>query len=176
MPEFKFFVSRDTFSRTAYIFLTIIERFKYNFFLFLKNSWKTGTSFGRQSLEIGMPFGPLTCQFEKLARLWHVGTFIGTFIGTLARKNEMLASFWLEGTWARRPHWHAWHALQQIRVSCLMVSKAFCKSIKTPHTISSLFRDFLMVPVKLISVCSVECFEQKPNWFILISLYLQRKE
>ena len=141
MPEFKFFVSRDTFSRIAYIFLTITERFKYKFFFFLKNSWKTGTSFGRQSLEIGMPFGPLTCQFEKLAR-----------------KNEMLASFWHEGTWARRPHWHAWHALQQIRVSWLMVSKAFCKSIKTPHTISSLFKDFLMVSVKLISVCSVDLY------------------
>ena len=38
----------------------------------------------------------LAYQVEKLARLWQVGTFIGT----LARKNEKSASFWHNGTWA----------------------------------------------------------------------------
>ena len=57
-----------------------------------------------------------------------------------------------------------------------MVSKAFCKSIKTLNAISSLSRDFLMVSIKLISASSVDRFERKPNLFVLISLYLQRKE
>ena len=38
-------------------------------------------------------------EVEKLARLWHVGKFIGT----LAHKNEKLARLWHVGTCTRRP-------------------------------------------------------------------------
>ena len=53
------------------------------------------------------------------------------------------------------------------------MSKGFCKSTEAPHTISSLSGDILMVSIKLISACSVEWFEQKPNWFVFV--YLQKK-
>ena len=56
------------------------------------------------------------------------------------------------------------------------VKSLFVNLYKTLNTISSLSRDFLMVSIKLISACSVEGFERKPNLFVLIGLYLQGKE
>ena len=52
----------------------------------------------------------LVSEVEKFARLWHVGTFIGT----LAGKNEKLARFWHVGMWSRKPRWQAWHAWHAI--------------------------------------------------------------
>ena len=47
--------------------------------------------------------GTLARQVEKLARLWH----IGTFIGTLSHKNEMLALFWHRQIQGGRIHFKA---------------------------------------------------------------------
>ena len=45
----------------------------------------------------------LARQIEKLVRLWHVGTFIGT----LSHKNEMLALFWHRQIQGGRIHFKA---------------------------------------------------------------------
>ena len=38
---------------------------------------------------------------------WHHLWQVSTFIGTLACKNEKLANVWHVGTWVSRPRWHA---------------------------------------------------------------------
>ena len=75
MSKFKFFVSRDKFSRIAQIFLkfamqmlNITEKFK-NWKILWKNSWKIGMHFGRWGWKIGTlacqdTFGILAVQVE----------------------------------------------------------------------------------------------------------------
>ena len=49
----------------------------------------------------------LVGEVEKLARLWHVGKLASL----LARWHVQMRSWQAFGTWARRPRWHAWHAI-----------------------------------------------------------------
>ena len=93
--------------------LRIIEKFK-NWKILLSNSWKIVMPFGRQSWKIGGPWHICT-------KKWDGGTL-------LAR--------WNLGTWAPRPRWHPWHALQaiyQTRMSlfncesCNYINKQFAK-------------------------------------------------
>ena len=114
MPKFKFFVSRDKFSRIDQIFLKFanvehnskIQKLKKSFEKFLKN-WH---AFWQAKLKYWFAFGILAYQVEYLAHLWHVSKFIGT----LARKNKKLARVWHFGIWARIPRWHTWHAWHAI--------------------------------------------------------------
>ena len=96
MSKFKFFISRDKFSRIAQIFLKFanvkhdwkIRKLKNYFEKCLKNWY----AFWQVKFKNRYAFGTLARQVEKLASLWHV-------YGTLARKNEKLARFWRVGTW-----------------------------------------------------------------------------
>ena len=107
MSKFKFFVSQDKFSIIAQIFLkfaNVQHNWKIqNWKIILKNSWKIGTPFDRQSWKI---VSPLAYWHTKLDN-WY--TF-GTLACLLARwhvKNETLARVWHFGNLA---HEHVDHA------------------------------------------------------------------
>ena len=106
---FKFFVSRDKFSRIVQVFLKFAN-FNHNWNIFsLKKSWKIDTSFGTLACQFGKwhIFGTLTRQHVKM-KCWHTfGQLARQFekwhvFGKLARKNEMLARFWHVGTHGTR--------------------------------------------------------------------------
>ena len=102
MPEFKFFISRDKFSRITQIFLKVTN-VEYNWKIQkLKNRRKIATPFGRRSWKIGTPFGTLA----RLLAHWHV----------------KIRSWHAFGMWARRPRWQEWHAIYQTLFKIIVFS------------------------------------------------------
>ena len=88
MSKFKFFVSRQLLKYFWNLqMLRIIEKF-INWKILLKNSWKIGTAFGRQSWKIGTlswTIDTSLARWRTKLKNWHVKMRSWHAFGTLAR-------------------------------------------------------------------------------------------